>query len=135
MGRPCTFNPITAERVCQRLAAGESLSRICEDEDMPAKSTVTGWVLADHEGFAAQYARAREAQAEHYAEEIVQIADTEGDSAKARNRIDARKWTASKLLPKRYGDRVELEHSGSIQSVSDEQIDKRLTELLARLPG
>jgi hypothetical protein len=135
MGRPCTFNPITAERVCQRLAAGESLSRICDDEDMPAKSTVTGWVLADHEGFAAQYARAREAQAEHYAEEIVQIADTEGDSAKARNRIDARKWTASKLLPKRYGDRVELEHSGSIQSVSDEQIDKRLTELLARLPG
>jgi hypothetical protein len=135
MGRRVTFDPVTAERICQRLAAGESLSAICEAADMPAKSTVTGWVLADHEGFAAQYARAREAQAEHYAEEIVQIADTEADPQRARVRVDARKWTASKLLPKRYGDRVELEHSGSIQTVSDEQLEKRLAELMARLPG
>lgn len=102
---------------------------------MPAKSTVTGWALQDVEGFAAQYARAREAQAEHYAEEIITIADTEEDANRARVRIDARKWTASKLLPKRYGDRVELEHSGSIQTVSDEQLDKRLAELMGRTGG
>lgn len=135
MGRPSVFNPITAERVCTRMAAGESLSKICEDADMPAKSTVTGWALQDVEGFAAQYARAREAQAEHYAEEIITIADTEEDANRARVRIDARKWTASKLLPKRYGDRVELEHSGSIQTVSDEQLDKRLAELMGRTGG
>lgn len=131
-GRPCTFNPVLAERICARLAAGESLSAICDEEGMPAKSTVTGWAVQDVEGFAAQYARAREAQAEHYAEEIVSIADTEPDYNKARVRIDARKWTASKLLPKRYGDRVELNHSGSIQTLTDEQVEKRLAELEAR---
>lgn len=102
---------------------------------MPAESTVRYWHINDFEGFAAQYARAREAQAEHWAQEIVDIADTEKDAAIARNRIDARKWTASKLLPKRYGERVELEHSGSIKTISDEELDKRLAELTRRLQG
>ena len=54
--------------------------------------------------------RAREKQADFYADEIITIADTEPDAAIARVRIDARKWTASKLRPKVYGDRVK--HSG-----------------------
>lgn len=135
MSKPCSFTPTLAERICVRLASGESLRAICESADMPAESTVRLWAVNDHEGFAAQYARARDAQAERYAEEIVEIADTEKDASIARNRIDARKWTASKLLPKRYGERVELEHSGSIQTVSDDQIDARLTALLAKREG
>ncbi len=57
-----------------------------------------------------RYARAREEQADFYADEIITIADTEPDAAIARVRIDARKWTASKLRPKVYGDRVQ--HGG-----------------------
>lgn len=135
MGRPSVFSPTIAERICKRMSGGESLRKICEDADMPSEATVRGWHVNDVEGFSAQYTRAREAQAEHYAEEIVTIADTEEDANRARVRIDARKWTASKLLPKRYGDRVELEHSGSIQTVSDEQLEKRLAELMGRAGG
>jgi hypothetical protein len=49
---------------------------------------------------AAQYARAREEQAETLVGEIIEIADLEPDTNRARVRIDARKWYASKVLPK-----------------------------------
>jgi hypothetical protein len=71
--------------------------------------------------FRHQYARAREAQADFLAEEILQIADdgendtyaTENGPAvnhdvvqRSRLRVDARKWLASKLAPKKYGDKL-----------------------------
>ncbi len=94
---------------------------------MPARSTVIGWLFdGEHEDFMDQYARAREAQAEARADEIVDIADDEsGDFTtdedgkrvvnheqiqRSRLRVDARKWIAAKLLPKRYGDK--LQHTG-----------------------
>jgi len=73
-------------------------------------------------GFANQYARAREAQTEALAEQIIPIADdaTEEDAQVARLRVDVRKWIASKILPKKYGDKVQNEISGSltVESVS-----------------
>lgn len=55
------------------------------------------------------YARAKTAHAHLIVEEIVPIADNETiDPARARNMIDARKWTASKILPQKYGDRIEV---------------------------
>ena len=85
---------------------------------MPGETTVRRW-LRDHEEFRREYARARELQADHYADEIVKIAD-ECDSKngreveKARLRIDARKWHMSKTAPKKYGERQHLEHSGEL---------------------
>ena len=103
---------------------------ICEDPKMPHRTTVLWW-LADgkHEEFVSQYTRAREAQADHYAEEIIDIADEvevearyQGEdvtldvsaSAVARNRlrVDARKWYASKLVPKKYADKTAHELTG-----------------------
>lgn len=76
-------------------------------------------------------AHARELQAEFYAEAIIDIADgrlppdkdaleiklsDSGDTAvevvtdpvaRDRLRIDARKWIAAKLLPTKYGERIE----------------------------
>jgi hypothetical protein len=73
----------------------------------------------EHDEFRRQYAHARECQADFYAEQIVDIADgkdklevTEGEPVLVRDhnrdrlRIDARKWFASKLAPKKYGDKV-----------------------------
>ena len=94
---------------------------------MPALRTVMGWLFdGEHEEFSQQYASAREVQAEVWADEIVAIADDEsGDFftdekgkvvldhqnvQRSRLRVDARKWIASKLLPKRYGDK--LQHTG-----------------------
>lgn len=134
-GRPSEFAQETADAICERIAAGESVRGICADEDMPCATTVFKW-LGDFPEFAKQYARAREEQAETFAAQIVAIADeecttvradkhhgtkpdTEGGyvevvfdaTAVARNRlrVDARKWVAAKLKPKVYGDK--LQHS------------------------
>ena len=78
---------------------------------MPAESTVYKW-LAEGGAFSERYARAREQQADLYADEIIEIADAcEPEAAavaKAKARIDARKWLAARLAPKKYGDRVNL---------------------------
>ncbi len=106
------------EEICARLALGESLRSICKDKHMPPPNTVTDAVIYD-EDFAEQYARARAKQADFYADQIVEIADNAEDANMARVQIDARKWVASKLLPKRWGDKVEHEHTGDITVVID----------------
>lgn len=101
---------------------------------MPAKSTVMKW-LTLHPEFVDQYARAREAQADHFAEEILEISDDgsndwmerrndDGDVvavvadhehiSRSKLRVDSRKWLMSKLAPKKYGDKVV--HSGDDES-------------------
>ncbi len=120
-----------ADRICAQIAEGQSLREICRADDMPGKSTVFQWLQKD-KAFADQYAQAREAQADHWADEILEIADdgtndwtkrqnrdgstyTEVDHehvTRSRLRVDSRKWLMSKLLPKKYGDRVDLTHTG-----------------------
>lgn len=136
-GRPTDYNLDMALAICERLADGESLRAICKDDDMPARSTVFRW-LSLEEGFSDLYARAKEEAAELFAEEIVEIADEEctmvraekhgakpdtddglvevvfDSTAVARNRlrVDARKWVAAKLKPRKYGDKIQQELSG-----------------------
>lgn len=111
MARPSKFTQKLADEICELIVEGRSLRSICKQGDMPALSTVFKW-LAEKPEFSDQYARAKDEQAEILADEIIQIADTEDDAQKARVKIDARKWVASKLKPKKYGDRTQLEHSG-----------------------
>ena len=112
MGRPSAYTPEVAQEICERIAAGESLRRICDADHMPAPATVCLWVTDDREGFAEQYARARRAQGTLLADEIFAIADGSGDVARDRLGVDTRKWYLSKVLPKLYGDKVEVEHTG-----------------------
>ncbi len=126
-GRPPIYSDKLATTICKRLAEGESLRKICADEAMPDKSTVLAWLFdGKHEEFSDQYRRAREAQAEGYADDIISIADdgrndtyVNEDGAevvnhdiinRSRLRIESRKWISAKLLPKRYGDK--LQHTG-----------------------
>lgn len=117
MGRPSDFTPEIANEICERLSKGESLRKICESsEELPAARTVHRWLASEaewSEAFRQQYARAREAQADFYAEEVIDISDgdpfAEPDAtavARDRLRIDARKWYAGKLAPKKYGDKI-----------------------------
>lgn len=96
-----------ADIICERLVDGQSLRTICSDPDMPDRVTVMRW-LHKHEEFATKYARARELQGDYLAEEIIHIVDEEEDPQRARNRMLARQWYASKLKPKKYGDRLGL---------------------------
>lgn len=111
-GRPSLYSEELAAHICSEIAEGRSLRAICRDDGMPHMASVFRW-LKSEEGFSEQYAHAREAQADSLADEIVDIADNEEDAAKARVRVDARKWVASKLKPKRYGDKVTNEHTGA----------------------
>jgi hypothetical protein len=63
--------------------------------------------------------RAREERADLVADEIITIADTETDPQKARNRIDARKWWAARVNPKKYGDKLVTENTNHNYVISD----------------
>ena len=110
---PTAFDPALADEICDRIARGRGLISICNDPGMPTYSTVRKW-LKEHDFFARDYARARVDQADAFADEIVEIADTEPDPNRARVRVEARKWTASKLRPQVYGDRVDISVQGSL---------------------
>lgn len=71
--------------------------------------TFYGW-LEDEQSLSEMYARARESRGELLAEEIIAIADTANDrNANAvRVKVDARKWCAARMAPKRWGDRIEV---------------------------
>lgn len=109
--RPVEYSQDIADEICERLTEGESLRHICISETMPRKGTVLRW-LAESVNFQTQYARAREAQAEYYATQIIEISDgtdSDGDVTRDKLRVDSRKWIASRLLPKKYGDKQQVD--------------------------
>jgi len=128
-GRPSEFKQSTADAICLRLSDGQSLRSICSSATMPNRTTVFRWI-EENPDFRNQYVRAREAQADVLAEEVVQIADTilpavkktvkgsgkkrtteetHGDAVeRSRLMMDARKWYAAKLAPKKYGEKLQL---------------------------
>src|SRR5262245_54501049 len=83
MGRPSIFSDELAAEICERLASGESLNAICRDEHIPTRQAVHEWIADNRAGFGDKYARARAAQADHYADEIIEIVDTETDPVRA----------------------------------------------------
>lgn len=113
--------------ILDRVAKGEPLSKVCDQPDMPTRKSFFEWLSKDATMVKA-YKMAIEMRADLYAEEILEIADdgtrdykvdSEGRDvvdhdhiARARLRVDARKWYASKLAPKKYGDKVDLNHGG-----------------------
>ena len=114
------FSQDVFDTICERITNGESLRKIWEEAHMPNRSNVVRWMAAEGaEELRDQYARARDAQADAYADDCVYIADNAKDAAIARVQIDARKWHASKLAPKMYGDKIQHtgEGGGALQVV------------------
>ncbi|MDU2018897.1 MAG: ubiquitin carboxyl-hydrolase [Leclercia adecarboxylata] len=117
-GRPSDYLPEVAADICSLLAEGESLRKVCERQGMPNKATVFRW-LAQHEEFRDQYAKATETRADAIFEGMFDIADSVSEEAaavaKARLRIDTRKWALARMNPKKYGDKVsqEIDHRSS----------------------
>jgi hypothetical protein len=132
LGRPHGYTTEIAEKFCTRLVNGESMRGICKDKDMPSHDTICRW-LATIPDFAERYARAREDQAETLADEIVYIADNCTDPNKAKLQVDARKWVASKLKPKRYGERIDVNQQTTVQAMPDDQLFQQLTVIINQL--
>lgn len=130
-GRPSIFSPAIAQAICTQIVEGKSLRAICSQDEMPGISTVIRW-LSENEEFRSQYAQAKDDQADTLADEILHIADTplqgetrklgpDGEIVETRQaemtehrklQIDARKWIAARLKPKKYGDKTEHTHQG-----------------------
>lgn len=115
---------------------------VCLAEDMPVMSTVFKW-LREKKDFSEQYAKAKAESADALVEQMLDIADdgrndtyedadgnqrTDTDViARSRLRVDTRKWIAAKLKPKKYGERVDMNHGV--------QPDNPLLSLLAQVNG
>ncbi len=132
-GRPSTYTEKVGTIICDRIANGESLRSIARDPKLPGRETIYRW-RDKNSAFDKQYTRAREMLYEGWADEIIEIADdsttdlvtkTGRNGAtyeavdqehiqRSRLKVDTRKWLLSKLLPKQYGDRVEVEHGGEV---------------------
>lgn len=133
------FSQEIFDEICERIAEGESLRKICKDNKMPALVNVWRW-LNDNEALSKQYARAREEQAEYYADEITEICDAEmpmdafgkidaGAVNQARLKIDARKWIASKLKPKKFGDYTKIQAEVKDTSSTSSWLGEVLSEI------
>jgi len=155
MGRPSSYKPETAQRICSLIATSDrGLARIlAENPGLPNETTVYDWIR-DNPEFAQWYAQARERQAEFIADQCFEIADDgqndwmekrgrEGELIgwqlngehvqRSKLRIDARKWMAAKLAPKKYGDRqeIDLKAQVSVDTMSEDEIREELAQLVA----
>jgi hypothetical protein len=128
MGRPSIYSDELANDICVRLGLGQSLRKICLDEDMPSLRSVMYW-LTTKPDFLQQYTRAREIQAETQFDELIDIVDQPPELSHITNnkgelvevkfdssyvawmklRVDTRKWTAARMAPKKYGEQKQAE--------------------------
>ena len=119
------YTPALGKAICKMLASGMSLNQVCKRRRMPYEQTVRGWAKDPEHPFAANYVRAREVGYLKMADEILEIADDSRNDyverenkdgstyiavdhdhiARARLRVEVRKWMLAKALPKIFGDK------------------------------
>ena len=128
-----TYTPEKAEQVLSLMRDGESLRIACNSAGVN-KSTFLLWVERE-QGLSDQYARAREEMLDSQAEELEAIgnhaaaAETAVQVAGLRLKADNRKWLLSKLAPKKYGDKLEIDQRTTLTDLTEEQLDARLAQL------
>lgn len=143
-GRPSLYTTELAEDICFKISTStKGLKILCkENPTWPDESTIRAWIR-EKDGFSHIYAKAKLDQADLMAEEIISIADdTSNDTLikldkngeqievcnsewinRSRLRVDTRKWLASRLAPKVYGDRI---HNEATITVKQEDAIKEL---------
>lgn len=142
IGRPLKFTPAMVNRICDIIASGQSLRTACKRVGV-SKSVAQRWFIRD-ETYRDQYARAMEARADHYNDEQIEIADdVSGDTIAGKNggtmpnqaavrraevRIQTRQWFMARMAPKKYGDKQQIEHTGTIIH----ELQERMDEIQAR---
>jgi hypothetical protein len=139
------YTPELAADILRCVSEGTPLRQVCRDKGI-AESTVRTWFRDDRDGLAARYEVARRMQVDAWAEEIVLLANREDlDANEKRVRIDTLKWLCSKLVPRRYGDRLLvageaesplqiLHKQVSLNELTDDQLDalERFTTTVLR---
>ncbi|RUR11285.1 terminase small subunit-like protein [Legionella septentrionalis] len=142
VGRPTKYSPDIANKICEAIASnGKGVKKLCEENpDWPNKDTIFTW-LKKYPEFSDQYARAKRCQVEVLADDILDIADDDSSDnlindhgkmvcnlefiARSRLRIDTRKWLASKLVPKTYGEPRQLDEFQDKEALQEELLKLR----------
>jgi len=114
---PFNWTPEVEGDLINRIMRGQVIADICgpdRDSFIPSETTFYKH-LSQSESFAEDYARAKEVQAHREFDEIRKLADeaTPENVHVKRLQIDARKWRAGKMAPKKYGDKLDVDMSGS----------------------
>lgn len=137
------YTDALGDEICEEVAFTEKgLEKLCEQFDhWPSARTIHRWIESN-EAFRQKYARARERQADYLAQQIIEIADDgrrdytvdeDGHEAvdhdhiaRSRLRVDARKWAASKLAPKKYGDKLGIGGADGLDPVTVQTIERAI---------
>ena len=117
------------EKICDRIAQGEALKHITKEDSMPSRTEFYRWVDESEEK-RGLYTRACEERAETIFDEILDIADdgsndfmkiVKGDieyevenkevTNRSKLRVEARKWVLSRMLPRKFGDKLQVEQT------------------------
>lgn len=125
------------DRCCELTAMSSlSLSTICDT--IGCKYGAMRYYIDSSDEATAKYARAKEDQADFLAEQMIEIADDDSEDElytkevedkktgeiklltvenkeftnRSKLRVDTRKWIASKLKPKKYGDKIDITSNG-----------------------
>jgi len=116
-GRPSIYSTELAGEILAMYAAGLSVSEICREDGMPDRVTLWRW-RNENEEFATAFARAREANAESIEDEMLKIecqvllGQLEPQAASVV--LSSQRWRARVLHPARFGDKVAIDHSGTV---------------------
>lgn len=151
IGRPSLYSQKMADEICKRITEGLSLRKVCLAPDMPSIGTVCRWLSeGDKKSFQEQYARACEIRTDVMAEELMDLHEkawvpveiegvplvidgkpvmtiNQSSAAAVRLEADNKKWLMAKMKPKKYGDKVDLNHGG--------QVDNPVRALYEQLSG
>lgn len=129
-GRPTIYTSELADRICDLLATDTAcLDEICaKNPDLPGHDSIYKW-RHRHPEFAEKYLHAMHSRSHLYAEETLKIArekstylDAEGNNkidpgyvAWQKMNVNLRQWHASKLAPKVYGDKTQVENTVTVK--------------------
>lgn len=134
---PVRWSPEIEDEFCKRIMEGRSVNSIAGDEDMPNGNTFWRW-MGEKETLRTKYAHAIEARALAQADEIAdltrRVVRGEVPPDVARVALDGLKWTASRLLPKMYGDRQSVDVAVTHTHQLHLDALKRLNESAKALP-
>lgn len=122
------------EKVLERIENGESLNKILRGSDQTMSTRMFYRLVSTNESLREKYARAKDIKIEHKFESIEQdyMSDPERDPETGkidpawvnlqRLKIDAKKWELSKLAPKKYGDKLDIDHTSGGEKLEPTRI-------------
>lgn len=131
-GRPTSYTPEMGKRICMAISQSQhGLRKTLElDPELPAFGCVQMW-LTRHADFAQGYAHAKRLQVEAMADDIIDISRDESlDPGDKRIQVDTLKWILSKLIPKTYGDKLDVTSDGAALAAPAHQIDARVQSII-----